>query len=187
MRRFAIPPQTNKEQDRKFPLDLESRGVVKLVSPSPIAIAIESVPTGNFYISIPKDLSVKLRILLSIASIYMGVVGLGLIFAPHRFGVGAVPADASVALIAYLRLFGSPFLGIAVLDWMARNAEPSTARKAIIFGNIVGFAAIAALDVWGLFSGARQLTNLFAIVHLLFAFAFIWVGRMSMSSSKRSR
>ena len=51
-----------------------------------------------------------LRILLSIASIYMALVGLGLIFAPQRFGVGAAPADPSAALIAYLRLFGSPFL-----------------------------------------------------------------------------
>ena len=50
-----------------------------------------------------------LTILLSIASIYMAFVGLGLIFAPQRFGVGAVPTDASAALIAYLRLFGSPF------------------------------------------------------------------------------
>jgi hypothetical protein len=66
------------------------------------------------------------------------------------------------------------FLGIAVLNWTARNA--------IILGNIVGFGAIAALDVWGLFSGARQLTKVFAIIHLLFAIAFIWVGRMSMSA-----
>ena len=95
----------------------------------------------------------RLRILLSIAAIYMALVVLGLIFAPQRFGVGAVSPDASAALIAYLRLFGSPFLGIAVLNWMARNAEPSTGRNAIIVGNIVGFAAIAALDLSGLFSG----------------------------------
>ena len=96
----------------------------------------------------------SLRIPLSIASIYMALVGLGLIFAPQCFGAGAVPADASAALIAYLGLFGSPFLGIAALNWMARNAEPSTARTAIIIGNIIGFTAIVALDLWGLFSGA---------------------------------
>ena len=128
-----------------------------------------------------------LRILLSIVAIYMALVGLGLIFAPQRFGVGAVPPDASAALIAYLRLFGSPFLGIAVLNWMARNAEPSTARNAIIVGNIVGFAAIAALDLSGLSSGARPLTKVFAIIHLLFAVAFIWVGRMNMSGSKEKK
>jgi hypothetical protein len=92
-----------------------------------------------------------LRILLSIAAISMALVGLGLIVAPQAIGMGAVLTDASDALMAYLRLFGSPFLGIAVLNWTARNA--------IILGNMVGFGAIAALDVWGLFSGARQLTN----------------------------
>jgi hypothetical protein len=92
----------------------------------------------------------KLRILLSVASIYLAFVGLGLIFAPQRFGVDAVPNDASAALIAYLRFFGSPLLGIAVLNWMARNAEPSRARNAIILGNLVGFAAIAALALMGI-------------------------------------
>ncbi|PLZ86617.1 hypothetical protein CEN44_19730 [Fischerella muscicola CCMEE 5323] len=123
----------------------------------------------------------KLRILLSVAAIYMTIVGLGFIFAPRTIGIGAVPVDASAALLAYLRLFGSPFLGIAVLNWTARNSEPSTARNAIILGNIVGFVAIAALDVWGLFSGGRQITKGFAIIHLLFALAFIWVGRTSQT------
>ncbi len=127
----------------------------------------------------------ELSILFSIAAVYMALVGFGFIFAPQAIGTGAVPADASAALIAYLRLFGSPFLGIAVLNWMARSAEPSSARNAIILGNIVGFAAIAALDLWGLFSGARQLTKVFVIIHLLFAIAFILVGRMSLSANTR--
>ena len=63
----------------------------------------------------------KLNILLTIAAIYMGLVGLGLIFG------------------------GSPLLGIAVLNWQTRNAEPSAARDAVILGNIVGLAVIAAL------------------------------------------
>jgi hypothetical protein len=124
------------------------------------------------------------RILLSIAAIYMALVGLGLILAPRAFGVGAVPADASAALIAYLRLWGSPLLGIAVLNWKARNAEPSAARNAILLGNLVGFAAIAALDVWGSFGGGRPVTKVFALIHLLFAAAFFWVWRMSTSTRR---
>ena len=124
----------------------------------------------------------KLRILLRIAAIYMALVGLGLIFAPRAFGVGAVPADASTALIAFLRLWGSPLLGIAVLNWTARDAEPSTTRDAIILGNIVGFAAIAAVDVWGSVGGGRPVHQVFAAVHLLFAAAFIWTRRSSLST-----
>lgn len=127
----------------------------------------------------------NLGVLLRIAAIYMAVVGLGLIFAPRAFGVGAVPADASDALIAFLRLWGSPLLGIAVLDWMARDAEPSRALDAIILGNTVGFTAIGAVDVWGTFGGGRPVTKLFALVHLLFAVTFVWAGRRSMSTRAR--
>ena len=127
----------------------------------------------------------KLNTLLTIAAIYMALVGLGLIFAPQAFGRGAVPTDASEELIAFLRLWGSPLLGIAVLDWMARNVEPSKARDAIILGNIVGFAAIAAVELWGVLSGGRELTKVFVVIHLLFAMAFIWVGRRSMSARAR--
>jgi hypothetical protein len=140
------------------------------------------VPRANSIVYRKETFPLELRILLSIAATYMALVGLGFIFAPQAIGIGAVPTDASATLIAYLRLFGSPFLGIAVLNWTARNAKPSTARNAIILGNIVGFSAIAALDVWGLFSGARQLTKMFAIIHVLFALVFIWVGRINMSA-----
>lgn len=86
-----------------------------------------------------KCLPMKRNILFSIAASYMTLVGLGLIFAPKALGVGAVPTDASAALIAFLRLWGSILLGIAVLNWMARYEEPSTALNAIILVNIVGF------------------------------------------------
>jgi hypothetical protein len=122
----------------------------------------------------------KLDLLLGISAVYMAFAGLGFIFAPQAAGAGAVPADPSAALIAYLRIFGSPFLGIAVLNWAARNAEPSAALNAVILGNIVGFSAIAALDVWGLFAGARQATQVFAVIHLLFAAAFIRAGWAGM-------
>ncbi len=119
----------------------------------------------------------KLKLLLSTTAVYMGLLGLGFIFAPREIGIGAVPADAPAALIAYLRVFGSTFLGIAVLNWTARNAEPSTARQAIIFGNIVGFGVEPVVDVWGLLSGARPLAVVFGFIHLLIASAFIWTLR----------
>lgn len=123
----------------------------------------------------------KLKLLLSTTAVYMGLLGLGFIFAPQKIGVGAVPADAPAALIAYLRVFGSAFLGIAVLNWTARNAEPSTARQAIILGNIVGFSVGPIVDVWGLLSGARPLAVVFGFIHLLIASAFFWAWQASRS------
>jgi hypothetical protein len=127
----------------------------------------------------------KLRVLLSIAAAYMALVGVGMMFVPHLFGIGAVPADASPALIAFLRIFGGPCIGIAVLDWVARDAEPSSARNAIILGNLVGFACVAASDVSGVFSGgARPVAKVFLVIHLAMAIAFAlqWRARERLSA-----
>lgn len=109
---------------------------------------------------------------LTLSALYLALVGLALMFFPLEFGRGAVPADAAPELVALLRLLGGPFLGIAVLDWLARQAEPST-RRVVILANIVGFGAVAANDVWGVASGeARDIAKLFLVVHLLFTLAF---------------
>lgn len=124
----------------------------------------------------------KLSVLLTVTAVYMAILGLGFIFAPEAIGVGAVPPDPPDALVAYLRVFGGPFLGIAVLNWTARNAEPSTARDAIILGNIVGFSVGPATDVWGLQHGARPVAAVALVVNLLLALAFVWAWRTSRSA-----
>jgi hypothetical protein len=120
----------------------------------------------------------KLSAVLTVSAIYLGVLGVGFMFAPRQIGIGAVPPDASPALLAYLRIFGGPMLGIAVLNWLARKAEPSTARNAIVIANIVGFASVTSMDIWGVFSGAaRPVAKLFLVVHLLMTLAFVLAGR----------
>jgi len=120
----------------------------------------------------------KLKAVLTVSAIYQGVVGLGMMLAPRQFGIDAVPVDATPALIAFLRIFGGPMLGIAVLNWMARKAEPSTARNAIILANIVGFGCVTLMDVWGVFTGgARSIAKLFLLIHLLLTVAFVIAWR----------
>jgi hypothetical protein len=123
----------------------------------------------------------KLKLALTVAAIYLALLGIGFMFAPRQIGVEAVPENASPALIAYLRLFGGPFLGIAVLNWMTRNAEPSATRNAIVLANIVGFGCVTAMDIWGVFSGdARQAAKVFLVVHLLITAAFVVAGSASV-------
>ena len=113
----------------------------------------------------------KLTFILS--AIYLAAIGLGLLLVPLKFGVGAVPADASPQLIALLRLLGGPFLGIAALNWLSRDAAPSPLLRAILIANLVGFGIVAANDVWGVMSGeARAIAKYFLVVHLLFTLAF---------------
>jgi uncharacterized membrane protein len=123
----------------------------------------------------------KLKTVLTVSAIYLGVLGVGFMFAPRQIGVDAVPPDASPALLAYLRLFGGPMLGIAVLNWLTRNLEPSAARNAIVLANIVGFGCVTSMDVWGVFSGgARPVAKLFLVIHLLMTVAFVLVWRANM-------
>src|SRR2546423_13760503 len=95
----------------------------------------------------------KLAPVLKLSAIYLALVGLGVIFVPRYFGIGAVPPDAPPALIAFLRIFAGPCLGIAVLNWLTRDAEPSPARDAVVLANIVGFGCVSTMDGWGVASG----------------------------------
>ena len=125
-----------------------------------------------------------IKLTLTLSAIYLAAIGLGLLLVPLRFGVGAVPADASPQLTALMRLLGGPFLGIAALTWLSRNARPSALLNAILAANIVGFGVVAANDVWGVVSGeAREIARYFLIVHLGFALAFVAVARGNWARS----
>jgi hypothetical protein len=124
------------------------------------------------------------KVTLTLSAIYLAIVGLALMLVPLRFGVGAVPADASSELIALLRLLGGPFLGIAVLNWLSRDLDRSKALDIILIANIIGFGSVAANDVWGVASGeARELAKIFLIVHLLFTVAFV----AALRAARRNR
>jgi hypothetical protein len=129
-----------------------------------------------------------IKYLLTTAAVYLVAVGLALLLVPLQFGVDAVPTDASPELLALLRLLGGPFLGIAVLNWMSRNAEPSSVRNTVVLANLVGFGVVAANDVVGVISGnARDLAKVFLVVHLLFTIAFVvaWVRGRAPAPDRR--
>jgi hypothetical protein len=129
-----------------------------------------------------------LKTTLVASALYLAAVGLGLMLFPLQFGIGAVPADAPSELVALLRLLGGPFLGIAVLNWLARDAGPSPARRAILLANIVGFGAVAGNDIWGVASGeAREIAKIFLVVHLTFTLAFVVAARRSVRAEGPSR
>ena len=125
-----------------------------------------------------------LKLTLSFSAIYLAAIGLGLLFVPLQFGAGAVPADASPQLIALLRLLGGPFLGIAALNLLSRDAKPSPLLRAILVANLVGFGVVAANDVWGVITGeARAIARYFMIIHLAFAIAFLAAARANWKVS----
>ena len=120
-----------------------------------------------------------IRLTLILSAIYLALVGAGLMFVPLKFGIGAVPPEASPQLVALLRLLGGPFLGIAALNWLSRDEGPSR-LKAVLAANLIGFGAVATNDVGGVATGeARAVAKYFLVVHLAFAIAFFLALRRS--------
>ena len=122
----------------------------------------------------------KLNVILIISAVYMALIGLGHLFAPVAMSAGVVPSDASSGLIAFLRHYAALFIGVAVMNWMARNSEASTARNAIVLANIVVFGLAAILDVLTVISGAGAAGLVPAAINLVIAAAFFWAGRIKL-------
>ena len=128
----------------------------------------------------------RLNILFVISAIYLALVGLGFLFAPTALMFGTVAPEASAALIANLRGPASLFIATALLNWLARNAEASKTRDAIVWANIVGFALAGILDVLAVVgSGAPSIELIPAIINFLIVIVFFWLGRASMSAVTR--
>ncbi len=122
------------------------------------------------------------KLLLTVSAIYLGLAGFGVLISPPLVLGDVLGADTSASLIATLRGFAASFMGIAVLNWTARNAGPSKARNAILLGNTVGFGLSAILEVIAALSGGPALSWLFAGLGLLFAVGFFLAVREDMFS-----
>jgi hypothetical protein len=122
----------------------------------------------------------KNNVLLVSAAIYLALVGSGFLLVPSVMVFGALGGTPGI-IIAELRQYGGSLIGIAVLNWMARNAEPSTAKNGIFLGNTVGFGLVAIGGVLRQLSGAVTVGWVFVAINAFFAIAFFTVGRANMS------
>lgn len=124
----------------------------------------------------------KPTMLFSVAALYLALVGIGFLLVPGILVLGAL-GETPAVIVAELRQYGGALLGIAVLDWIARNAEPSKARDGIFLGNTVGFGLVALGGVLRQLSGAVAIEWLFVLINILFAVSFLVVGRANMSKN----
>lgn len=119
--------------------------------------------------------------LLSSAALYLGLIGLGFLLVPGTLVFGAL-GNTPAIIVAELRQYGGALLGIAVLNWVARNTEPSRARDGIFLGNTVGFGFVAMGGMLRQLSGAVAIGWVFVLINMLFAIAFFLLGRANISN-----
>src|SRR4051812_42741517 len=129
-----------------------------------------------------KENPMKSTLLLSAAAIYLALVGLGFLFVPGILVFGALGATPAI-IVAELRQYGGALLGIAVLNWVARNTEASIAKNGILLGNAVGFGLVAVGGVIRQLSGAVAVGWIFVVINLIFAVSFFLAARASMTKN----
>lgn len=57
-------------------------------------------------------------------------------------------------MVGFLRHYAALFVGLGALNWLARNAEASAARRAIVIADVLAFGLAAVLDVVAVAHGA---------------------------------
>ena len=126
----------------------------------------------------------KPNILLILSAIYVGLSGIVMLFAPQVL-IFSGSAGTSTGVLFALRGYGCLLLGVAVINWMARNAEASKSRDAIFVGNYVAYGLSMIVFLIDVLSGGALLVWTYVIISALFAVAFFWVGRANKSSSAK--
>ena len=125
----------------------------------------------------------KPKLLLTLSAIYIAIIGLLGLIIPATTVYG-FDVDSPDLLNARFRISLSLYLGIAVVNWFARNAEASKARDAVFLGNTVGFVLWAILvTLVVLIPGSDPTGWAYVVINLFFAIAFFIVGRANMSTA----
>jgi hypothetical protein len=114
----------------------------------------------------------NLKNLITIQVILFILGGLGSLLAPQAFlsPFGVTLDESGVGLA---RLYGVTVLMAAVICWLARDAAPSEARRAIVIGLIVGNGLAFIAMIVNILSGAyTSLAWVNAVFFLLLAIGF---------------
>lgn len=124
----------------------------------------------------------KPKLLLTLSSVVIALFGLLGLLVPVTTAYGF-----EVSMPGYLnataRIPWGFYLGVALMDWLARNAEASRARDAIFIGNTVGYGLYALLiAITVLTPGAQPAGWIAVAMFLIFAAAFFVVGRANLST-----
>ena len=90
----------------------------------------------------------KLSTLLIINAVVAVLFGIAFMLVPDQV-VSFYGVEATATLNYAGQLLGAAFVGFAVLTWSARNANDSTARRAIVLALFIGNAAGFAVALIG--------------------------------------
>ena len=125
----------------------------------------------------------SLKNLLMVAAVIGAAFGVAFVVASGPLlAIYGITLDKAGTLVA--QLFGALLIGVAVLNWFARNVTDPEARQAVVVGNltgdVVGFVVILIGQLAGI---ANALGWANVVIYLLLALGFGYVQFMQRSSA----
>jgi hypothetical protein len=122
----------------------------------------------------------KPNLVLTLSAIYLVLCGLVMLLMPHVMLVSGSAGTPPTVFFA-LRAYGGLMLGVAIMNWIARNAEASKSQNGIYICNIVVYALSAIVFLVDVLTGGSPLLWGYIIISVVFTIAFGIVGRAKMS------
>jgi hypothetical protein len=111
-----------------------------------------------------------------ITSILLLLLAIIFMFAPENI-LASWRIDTTVAVGLLTKRIAAVYIGFAVMLFMARNAEHSTTRTAIIYGIIVNCLTLASLGTYEFYVGHASSGILTGVIlEILIVLAFMCAG-----------
>ncbi len=125
----------------------------------------------------------KLNVLFTITAVYGLVTGLPSILAPEAMAsIGGLQLPPGMLMI--VRFLGVAELGLGLIAWFVRNAEPSKTRDGVVLGFTIYFALHALTSLYGQFTDTSVSMHwVMATLQGLIALGFFMTGRAAMTKS----
>ena len=125
----------------------------------------------------------KLSTLLVVAAVIGAVFGIAFVVATGPLlSIYGITLDKAGTLVA--QLFGSLLIGLATLNWFARNVTDPAARQAVVFGNLVGDVVGFVIILLGQLAGIANALGWSSVaIYLLLAQGFAYVQFMQPRST----
>lgn len=123
------------------------------------------------------------NLLMFINAAVGGIFGALFVIGPERslavYGLDADPASAML-----VRLLGAVFIGAAVTAYFSRPAEPSIARRAVVFGFLTASALAFLVLLLAMVSSLLSSAGWLGVV--LFGLLALLHGQMALSERKKA-
>jgi hypothetical protein len=125
----------------------------------------------------------RLNNLLVVAAIIAAVFGVAFVIASGPLlALYGVTLDKAGTLVA--QLFGALLIGMAVINWFARNVTDPDARQAVVFGNLAGDAVGFVVILLGQLAGITNALGWSSVaIYLLLALGFAYIQFMQPRST----